>query len=474
LNKKSTGSTESIQKTRNIGSSPLKVGTAQGAMNTVCINSSSQKISTSSTNVTPCNLVKATVNHKKLTDSRISWDALPSIFVGPGKEALQRRDAALSVAVEALQEASAAESVIRCLSMFADLRSSAKQEDPQPSVEQFLNLHAGLGQAASVADALAKTKYSENVSQDDKNSEISLLEACNISSDKRKSATSWIRAALAADLSQFTLLSKQAPTAGQKEAAKENSISNQVFLLLESSSKTPAVKSQISSSSSSPSKKVPTTSLQSPPSKGFGNPPYTPSEKKHPVLNDCESGETKSLSSSKLSKLTGITTRRSSHKTPTKTATGKILNKNGHELPPKGLPVMEWVRGKGLDETADLAKQLMWKAQNWFIKFMEGALDNCFQDLGGNGSDVHSGGTKLGVQPDNCQIAAMLSQLKRVNDWLDETGYQNEPPHSDKDKFADPELAKTLSTLRGKIYDFLLQHVESAALALGNQTFVVV
>jgi len=305
----------------------------------------------------------------------------------------------------------------------------------------------------------------ENVSQDDNNSEISLLEACNISSDKKKSATSWIRAALAADLSQFTLL-KQAPTAGQKEAAKENPTSNQVFLLLESSSKTPVVKSQISSSSFSSSKKVYTTS-QSPPSKGFGNPPYSPSEKKHPVLNDCEVGETKSLLSPKLA---GITTRSNSRKTLTKTATGKNVNKNGHEHPPKGPPVMEWVKGKGLDETADLAKELTWKAQNWFINFMEGALDNCFQGLDGNGSGVHSGGTKLGVQPDNSQIAAMLSQLKRVNDWLEETASQNDPPDGDKKKIADPERAKTLATLRGKIYDFLLQHVESAALALGNQT----
>jgi len=132
---------------------------------------------------------------------------------------------------------------------------------------------------------------------------------------------------------------------------------------------------------------------------------------------------------------------------------------------------MEWVKGKGLDETADLAKELMWKAQNWFIKFMEGALDNCFQDLGGNGSDVNSGGTKLGVQLDNSQIAAMLSQLKRVNDWLEEIASRNAGPDSDqeKEKIADPERAETLATLRGKIYDFLLQHVESAALALGNQ-----
>eukprot|EP01018_Ginkgo_biloba_P021149 Gb_01837 [translate_table: standard] len=471
VNKKSAGNSESSPKDCNVGASPSKTGTGEGATKPGCCNLPSKKTSMSFSNTSvPYNLGKANASNRRWTDSSISWDALPSSFVRPGKEALQRRDAAVSAAVEALQEASAAESVIRCLSMFAELCSLAKTDNPQRSVEHFLNLHAGLGKAASVAVALAKTKNSEKTSKDDKNNSNSFVEVMNISSEKRKSANSWVRAALATDLSPFALLNKQAPASGHKETGKEGNINNQVFVVLESTSKSFDPKSHTSLLSSS-SKRLSTTSIQPPdPRKRLTNACHAPTEKNHSCINDCRSGETKPFPSPKL---TGVASRWSTNKTSTKNLSRRTLNNNGQEHPSKDPPVIDWAKGSGLDETANLAKQLMCEAQNWFIKFMERALDNGFHVIGGTESGVDIGGTTISTQPDYCQIAAMLSQLKRVNDWLDETGIQKDPPDCGKGEIVDPELVKTLSTIRRKIYEFLLQHVEFAALALGNQSVTI-
>ncbi|KAF3570203.1 hypothetical protein F2Q69_00063659 [Brassica cretica] len=63
---------------------------------------------------------------------------------------------------------------------------------------------------------------------------------------------------------------------------------------------------------------------------------------------------------------------------------------------------------------------------------------------------------------DNGQIAGMLSQLKSLNDWLDEIG-------SKEDGEGLQEVAReTIDGLRKKIYEYLLTHVESAAAALGG------
>ena len=74
---------------------------------------------------------------------------------------------------------------------------------------------------------------------------------------------------------------------------------------------------------------------------------------------------------------------------------------------------------------------------------------------------------------DNSQIAAMLAQIKKFNDWLDEINPEKGPNYDDEGGSVDPELADTLVRLQRKIYEFLLQHVESAALALGNQSVTV-
>jgi hypothetical protein len=116
-----------------------------------------------------------------------------------------------------------------------------------------------------------------------------------------------------------------------------------------------------------------------------------------------------------------------------------------------------------MTETAELAKQLEAEAQHWFLEFMEGALDNGFQVVT-KGSEERA--DKVISQQENCHVACILSQLKRVNDWLDQLSVV-------ENAVLNTKLVDTKARLK-KIYDYLLQHVESAASALGNVSSVLV
>ncbi|CAK9275134.1 unnamed protein product [Sphagnum jensenii] len=303
---------------------------------------------------------------KKWTDGSVSWDSLPTALASLGKEVTQLRDAASIAAAEALQEASAAEALVRSLSMFAELCSSAQTDFPQPSVEKFLSLHDYLKQAAVVAEGLASASHPPPVSND---ATANSTEKPAIFVDKACASTGWIDAALLSDLGNFSLQTKQ---------------SSQVKVV------------------------------------------------------------------------------------SVKTSTPKGVSKVVSDTPIIAPQLLNWTKGgRGLLETAELGKQLQAEAQAWFLQFMEAALDGGFQVKNSSESGLNSSAVaKVVSQPDNSHIATMLSQLKRVNDWLDQV-------NSGKDDIPDPEFTDSKDRLKRKIYDFLLQHVESAASALGNVASVV-
>ncbi|KAK6116740.1 hypothetical protein DH2020_049473 [Rehmannia glutinosa] len=296
----------------------------------------------------PGNLVKVSFSNRRLTDASVSWASLPSSLAKLGKEVLKHRDAAQTAAIEATQEASVAETLLRCLricfstlsmdpcgcddatpskctSTYSDLSSSAKEDNPQPAVEQFLSLHASLNKVHLVADSLSKTLCVDYSDNEENPSEAAL----KVTSDGRKQAASWVNAALATNLSSFTV-----PSDG------------------------PNIRSS---------------------------------------------------------------------------------------------PPIEWAKGDGLDEAVELSEMLRLESQDWFLGFVERFLD----------SNVDNSSLS-----DNGQIAGMLSQLKSVNDWLDEIG-------TSKDEET-PRLisSETIDRIRKKIYEYLLTHVESAAAALGGGSTV--
>ncbi|XP_019151277.1 PREDICTED: uncharacterized protein LOC109148017 isoform X2 [Ipomoea nil] len=93
-----------------------------------------------------------------------------------------------------------------------------------------------------------------------------------------------------------------------------------------------------------------------------------------------------------------------------------------------------WRRGQGMNETLELAKKLLSEMELWFLKFVEESLNVGFQ--------VFQKCSQAGGP-----IAAILSQLKRVNGWLDLI--------SKKDQV----LVEKIENLKMKIYGFVIQNV---------------
>ncbi|KAK8500233.1 hypothetical protein V6N13_076279, partial [Hibiscus sabdariffa] len=102
-----------------------------------------------------------------------------------------------------------------------------------------------------------------------------------------------------------------------------------------------------------------------------------------------------------------------------------------------------WTSGQGMKETVCFALNLKSEMEMWFLRFIDESLDAGFRMLG----ESVSGGSK--ALPLDCgSIAGVLSQLKRVNDWLDRAVSNGEEPLTDK-----------VEKLKRKIYGFVIQHV---------------
>ncbi|KAL4319825.1 hypothetical protein GQ457_18G000680 [Hibiscus cannabinus] len=89
-----------------------------------------------------------------------------------------------------------------------------------------------------------------------------------------------------------------------------------------------------------------------------------------------------------------------------------------------------WTRGEGMEETVHLAMNLKSEMQMWFLGFIEESLK------------------ALGMAMDCGSVAAILSQLKRVNDWLDRAVASGDKPLVDK-----------VGKLKREIYGFVIHHV---------------
>lgn len=152
-------------------------------------------------------------------------------------------------------------------------------------------------------------------------------------------------------------------------------------------------------------------------------------------------------------------------KSSTATPKSRPVARRNRSPPPPAAPVeiKEWTRGReAMEEAAEMARGMKEEITSWFLGFMERFLD----------ADVATAGLW-----DRDRVAGMLSQLKRVNDWLDVVG-QRRDGGEDVAVAAEGEAEVTTETgsvpketverLRKKIYEYLLTHVESAAAALGS------
>ncbi|KAF5194395.1 Serine/threonine-protein kinase [Thalictrum thalictroides] len=137
---------------------------------------------------------------KKRTETNVSWGSLPANIVKLGKEVVQHRDSALAAAVEALQEACAAERLVQCLSKYSELQSN-KDNDPRSMVDSLLDLHNNLVQARLITQSLAT--FSQLSTDIDSISPDSTQEDLKLAVERKKYAASWIKSAFASDLNKF-------------------------------------------------------------------------------------------------------------------------------------------------------------------------------------------------------------------------------------------------------------------------------
>ncbi|KAL6226512.1 hypothetical protein ACLB2K_000474 [Fragaria x ananassa] len=275
-----------------------------------------------------------TVHERKWTDGSVPLDGVSADLARLGKEAMQRKALAAAAAAEALEEAIATESLVRKLSMFAELSSISKVGNPLPAIDRFFSIYDDVVKSTTSLESIACNRNSDSLCD-------------SIPTEQSKSVSLWVEAALATDLGVVSLLGPQ--------------------------------------------------DHESP-----------------PTLQ-------KSLST------------RQSLNAPAK-ANLKITQSNAH--------AGGWKKGNGMRETVELAKNLQSEMQMWFLQFVEKAMDAGFRVFGECAAD----GGKL---PLDCgSIAAVLSQLKRVNEWLDRVVSKR-----------DDLLNEKVDRLKRKIYGFVIQHV---------------
>ena len=94
----------------------------------------------------------------------------------------------------------------------------------------------------------------------------------------------------------------------------------------------------------------------------------------------------------------------------------------------------EWSKGSRFKGAANLAENLLLVSCEWFFKYLEDSLNMGFA---------------LGREGDRSEIAYLLRQLKRVNQWLDDL------------VDVGVEVDERKQDLRKMLYGFLLEHVDS-------------
>ncbi|CAL5063376.1 unnamed protein product [Urochloa decumbens] len=363
------------------------------------------------------NLVKVPPNSKKLTDASTSWTSLPPSLAKLGKELLRYRESAQMAAVEAMQEASAAESLLRCLSSYAEVSSMAEEQNPQPTVEQFLTLHAALSRATVITDTL--TKPASSVASPDRSaaSDAGTVasttdeEAAAVAAKRRRRATSWVSAALATDLSAFGLYNlKPVPATVSSPLA---------VVVVDGSSKPAAAAATATTTKSSPSAKA----------------------RMSPAKGKARTG-------------------------PGATAAAAALTTA--PAPP------EWERGGGAEERGELARRLGEESRGWFLGFVERFLD---ADVAAAAPWDRERAARM--LPQLKRVNDWLGEIGKRGEAPpplptapdadgEAAAAASTAPVAANGGCGVPE--ETIERLRKKIYEYLLTNVDSAAAMLGGAT----
>lgn len=111
----------------------------------------------------------------------------------------------------------------------------------------------------------------------------------------------------------------------------------------------------------------------------------------------------------------------------------------------------------------DLAVALRSECNCWFLKYINKFLD-----------DIES---ETMYAPCDSQVAGLLQQLKRVDDWLNRVALHERMLSVDRTNkdimFSEEEESDACERVRRKIYGALLRHVQYAAMALEGLNGVI-
>lgn len=123
-------------------------------------------------------------------------------------------------------------------------------------------------------------------------------------------------------------------------------------------------------------------------------------------------------------------------------------------------------QGSNLSAAMDLAVALRSECNRWFLKYIDKFLDDIENEAGYTTTC-------------DSQVAGLLQQLKRVDDWLNHVVRHDRmlPGPGDRSSrdcvFSEEEENDACERVRRKIYGALLRHVQHAAIALESMNSVV-
>lgn len=387
----------------------------------------------------------AVSSHGRILKCRDSWHGLPVALTLLGQEAMQRHAMALCVAADALQEASVTESVMKSLSDFADLRSVAKSEDPQPYVQQFLRFYETLSQSTMFAEALTEARSHEKVMDLEGLDTVERKErAHKLLEEKRRCAMLWIDAALSADMKLYSSFKEEENLCAGKTHSKDladggcrkNKIAVSSMQMPALIPKAPTPSSVMSSAKRPPPGASPTTTNVAGRTVLSSSAQNNIVKKSASVVRSVKSNLKAAVSANLL-------------RSDSSLSAGKQSSKNSTSLggSKRGTFVADSTKDSSLRGTINLAKLLREEAEIWFMRYMEGALDSGFQTAlqAANGVDKKSMWCE-----NNSRVSSILADLRRVNEWLDQVSFS-------KKGLTNPKCVDSIGDMKQKLYDFLIQ-----------------
>ncbi|KAL4561531.1 hypothetical protein LXL04_033698 [Taraxacum kok-saghyz] len=272
-------------------------------------------------------LTKVPIGAITSSDSKISWDSVSPTIRHLGKDLIGRKNLGFSSAVHALEETSAIENILQCMSEFAEICELT--ETSKNPLERFLNFYQKLQTSAAIVNTLVDSKST-------------------VGKPKGHGAL-WVQAAIETNLSKFTLFTME----------------QNYHIVLDNALDKIQMENRL------------------------------PENKKSPKTHEQVTSRTRRV---------GPTVKKE-----------RVERSNGSS--------------SGLKDTANLAEKLLLASRKWFLNYLEGSLNEGFKLTKGEESGV---------------AVCLLGQLKRVNQWLDDSVIGDEK----------------VENLRKKLYAFLLEHVQ--------------